>query len=126
MTRRSLIAFLLGLLLPVSAPAQYRSRRSASGRPSVSPAPLTGITITFHGALKKLSKKEILLESDDKRIITLRRSGKTKFFEDDKAVKASQIDLETIVSIDASEDNDLKLLALNVKVDSEPKKTMEK
>ena len=126
MTRARLVALALALLAPMLLVGQYRGRRSAAGGATVTPAPLTGVTITFRGALKKLAKKQILIEAADSQIITLRRSGKTKFFRQDKEIKATDIDLETIVSVEASEDNDLKLLALNVRAEPGPAKSIEK
>lgn len=119
-------AFMLVLSALTLLDGQYRSRRAAGGGATANPAPLTGVTITFHGALKKLAKKQILIESNDSQIITFRRSGKTKFFENNQEIKASDIDLETVVAVEAGEDNDLKLLALNVRVDVRPKKTIER
>ena len=83
--------------------------------------------VTFHGALKKLTKKEILIQSDENQLMTIRCSGKTKFLDkDNKKIKPSDIDLETVVSIDASEDLDSKLMAINVRVASVQTKALGK
>jgi hypothetical protein len=101
---------LLGIIFPALLPAQgiYRSRRGV--------APGTPIPGAY-----KLSKKEIMLETDDDQTVSIRRSGKTKFLKGTQSIKASDIDLETLVTVDASEDADLKLTAISVTVDPPPK-----
>ena len=113
-----LLAF---LLLPPPLAAQ-RGRRGGGGGSSVQPVPIKGVIISFHGRLKQLEKKIILLEGDDARLVTFHRNGKTKFWASEKEVKAADVDLETVVTVDAVEDNDLKFLAVAVKVDPQQEK----
>lgn len=80
-----------------------------------------GVAGSFHGKLKELTEKEIMIVNDDDQMISVRRSRKTKFLKDGKAIKPGDIDLETPVTVDASEESDLKLTALSVTVDSPPK-----
>jgi hypothetical protein len=96
--------------------------------PSYNKAPQAykGLIVTFQGVLKKLTKKEILIQSDDYQLLTMRCSRKTKFLDQDGEIKPSDIDLESRVSVDASEDVDLKLLAVNVRVVEARKKTFNK
>ena|SRR5579885_3368850 len=123
---QKVLPLLLCALLP-AVEAQYRGRRSAAGTATSTPLPLKGLSVTFQGTVKKLTKKELLLESDDNRLLTMRCSKKTKFRDnDDGEIKWSEVDLESRVSVEASEDNDLKLLALSVKVESAPKKSLAK
>jgi hypothetical protein len=122
-----LVAILLTVMLPALLEGQYRGRRMGGPSATVTNAPaLKGLIVTFHGVLKKMSKKEILIQSDDNKLVTIRRQKTTKFLDKDQEIKATDIDLETPISVDASEDLDLKLMAVNVKVDSQPKKTLEK
>ncbi len=117
--RRGVVpAAVLVLLCPILTHAQ-RGRRGATGS-TVSAPPLKGVVISFHGTLKELSKKTILLQTDDNQIVTLRRTGKTKFLDNDQPVKADDVDLDDKVTIDATEDNDLKLLATTVRRDPAP------
>jgi hypothetical protein len=51
----------------------------------------------------------------------MRVSGKTKYYKGNEPIKATDIDIETPVTVDASEDSDLKFTAINVIVDV-PKK----
>ena len=121
---QKVLPVLLCMLMPL-ADAQYRGRRPAAG--TSTPLPLKGLTVTFHGVVKKITKKELMIESDENnQLLTLRCSGKTKFHNDDGVLKWSDIDLESRVSVEASEDNDLKLMALNVKLEAAPKKALGK
>ncbi len=76
---------------------------------------------SFHGKLKELTGKEITIETGDSQIVSIHRSRKTKFLKDTKSIKASDIDIGTPVTVDASEEVDLTLTAVSVTVDT-PKK----
>ena len=112
-------------LVPAPLSAQYpRGRRTVSS--GSAPQAYKGLVVTFHGVVKKLTKKEILLQSDDNQLLIIRCSRKTKFRDTNGEIKPSEIDLESRVSIDASEDNDLKLVAINVTLTAQPSKTLGK
>jgi len=121
-----LIAVLvLGIVLPAIALGQYpypypQTRRSVT--PGTPHPPAYNVAGSFHGKLKDLSSKEILIETDDDQTVSIHRSRKTKFLKGKESIKASDIDLETLVTVDASEDVDLKLTAVSVTVDPPPKK----
>jgi hypothetical protein len=126
MRRVQIAAFVLSLLLAALAHGQYRGRREPATATACAGG-IQGLVVTFHGALKKLTKKEILIQSDENQLMTIRCSGKTKFLDkDNKKIKPSDIDLETVVSIDASEDLDSKLMAINVRVASVQTKALGK
>jgi len=112
------------ILLPVahSQTGYPRVRRGASSSASAAGA-YKGIAGTFHGVLRKLNNKEILIFSDEQQTVTIRRSGKTKFLKDGKDIKASDIALETAVTVEATEDVDSKMIALSVTVDPPKKAT---
>ena len=75
------------------------------------------MVVTFRGALKKLTKKEIIVELvDSHELMTFRRNKATKFLDNDAEIKPGAIDFESVVSVDASEDVDLKLMAISVSV----------
>jgi len=115
----------VALLALVSvAPASAQRRRAGGGGASATPAPLKGVVISFHGTLQSVSKKTILLASDDdNHLVTLRRTSKTSFFSGDQQIKASDVSADDKVTIDATEDNDLKFLAVTVRLDpSQPPK----
>ena len=85
---------------------------------------MQGVVITVHGKLKELKKKQLVVLGDDEKLWTLRRTSKTKFFRGDKEVKPFEIDLESVVNVDISEDNDLKFQALIVKAEPKDKKVL--
>ncbi len=118
---RKSLTVLLVIMFPLLVQGQYVRR----GRYTTSPATLgayKGVAGTFHGKLKELNKKEIVIETEENQMVTIHRSGKTKFLKDNKPIKPAAIDLETPITIEAAEDVDLSLLATNVTVDPPPKK----
>lgn len=122
--KKRLVGVLLVCFSMSTADAQYaHSRRTV---PRSTPQAYKGLVVTFHGVLKKLSKKELILESDDNQLMTMRCSRKTKFHDGEEEVKSSDIDLDSRVKVDASEDSDLKMMALNVTVESTQKKSLGK
>jgi hypothetical protein len=121
---RKMLAVVLLLLGPAILCAQHGRRSGATGS-TMSATPLKGIIITTRGILKQLTKKAILIQAGDNQIMNFRRSGKTKFSRGGEPVKPSDFDLESTVTIDAVEDNDLKLLAVAVKADPSPKKDLQ-
>ena len=72
---------------------------------------------TFHGKLKDLNGKEIVLQTAEDQTVVIRRSRKTKFWRDGKEIKASGIEVDEMVSVDAVEDVDLKPIAVRVTVE---------
>jgi len=115
------VALLLGAILPavLSAQSIYRTRHGAPGTPNL-PA-YKDVAGSFHGKIKSLTKKEIMIETEDDQTVSMRVSGKTRFYKGNEPIKASDIDMETLVTVDASEDADLKLTAINVIVNLPPK-----
>ncbi len=115
----------LALLVPVILLGQTgypRAQRRASPKSTTTTNVNKGLAGTFHGTLKELSGKEIVIQSNENQTVSIRRSRKTKFLRDDREIKPSEIPLNTPLSIDATEDIDLKPVAISVTVDS-PKKT---
>ena len=124
--RSTLAATLLLTLLCTTEIAAQRGRRgggSTSGG-ARSPSPLKGVVISVHGKLKDLNKKSVVVLADDDKLMTLRRTSKTKFYREDKEIKPFEIDLESTVTVDISEDTDLKFLALSVKAEPKEKKVL--
>ena len=77
----------------------------------------------FRGRVKRLNKKEIVIENDSKQMVSIRRSHQTRFLKNKRAIRGSDIDLETAVTIDAREAGNVNLLAIQVSVDSPPTNT---
>ena len=83
--------------------------------------------MVFHGKLKVIDKKKIVIETDEnQQLLTIRLTGKTKFLNAGKEVKPATIDLQTPLTVDASQDTDASLLAVNVSVDSADKPAPDK
>ncbi len=108
------IVVLIGLSSPASG--QYSGSRRTAPIASPNMGVRKGLIVTFHGSLKKMTKKEILIQSDDHQLLTIRRNRETKFTKDNQEIKAYAIDLETPLTIDVRQDVDLKLIAVNVMV----------
>ena len=86
------------------------------------PGSFKTIAGSFHGKLKELTGKEITIETGEDQLVTLHRSRKTKFFKGKQEIKASDIDVGTMVTVEAHEEPaDLSLTALAVIVET-PKK----
>jgi len=65
-----------------------------------------------------------MIETDEGQTVSIHRSRKTKFLKGTQSIKPSDIDLESMVTVDASEEVDLSLTAVSVTVDT-PKKSAE-
>jgi hypothetical protein len=111
------ILAILGVIAPAMVLAQYYPR-------TPKPGAYKDVAGSFHGKLKDLSNKEIMIETADSQILTIHRSRKTKFFKGTQSIKPSEIDIETPITVDATEEVDLSLSALTVTVDT-PKKAAE-
>ena len=77
----------------------------------------------FRGKVKQLNEKEIVIENDAKQMVSIRRSHQTRFLKNKRAIRGSDINLETPVTIDAREAGNVNLLAIQVSVDSPPTNT---
>jgi hypothetical protein len=123
MQHGKVLAAVLVLLCPLLSNGQRMGRTGVprSGG-SVSAPPIKGVVISVSGKVKEIAKKQIMIQADDGQIMTFRRTSKTQFQCDGQKIKPTDIDLETPVTVDASEDNDLKLMALVVKAQLPEKK----
>jgi hypothetical protein len=114
-----------GMIAPALVLAQYYPRPMRGVAPGTpKPGAYKDVAGSFRGKLKDLSSKEITIETPDSQILTIHRSRKTKFFKGTQSIKASEIDIETPVTVDATEEVDLSLTAISVTVDT-PKKSAE-
>jgi hypothetical protein len=118
------IVVVIAVVLPALLLAQYYPRTRRGVMPGTPNPGAYNVAGSFHGKLKELSKKEIMIETDDDQIVSIHRTGKTKFLKGTQSIKASDIDIETPVTVDASEDVDLSLTARSVTVDT-PKKNVD-
>ena len=110
--------------MPALLLAQYYPRPRRGIVPGTPNPGAYNVAGSFHGKLKELTGKEITIETEDEQLVSIHRSRKTKFLKGTQTIKPSDIDLETKVTVDASEDVDLSLTAVSVTVDT-PKKSAE-
>ena len=94
-----------------------RSRRQGSANQTRNTGVYGGPAVTFHGKLKNLTKKEIVIETEDDQAIEIRRYHKTKFMKDDREIKPADIPIGSSLTVDVTQDPDLKPVAVNVFVD---------
>ena len=94
-----------------SSEAKDKGTRDASGK-------LYRIAIgIFHGKLKQLTDKEIVIETQSNQMVTIRRSHKTKFLRNDEPIHPSDIDLDTPITVEVTQEK-RSLAALNVSIDT--------
>ncbi len=104
------------VLVPVMMLGQHRGRSGTVPPPPSASPDFKDVVATFAGVLKNVTKKEITIDLDESHeIMTFRRNKETKFSSDGADVKASGIDLESHVVVDAKQDPDSKLRAVAVK-----------
>ncbi len=101
--------------------AQHRGTRNPAVPPPSAAPEFKDLVVKFVGALKNITKKEITIETDETHeIMTFRRTKETKFAEDGAEVKATKLDLESHVTVEAKQDPDSKLRAVAVRAEHEP------
>ncbi len=76
---------------------------------------------TFHGTLKSLSKKELVLAMPEDQAITFYVSHKTKYLKDSKPIKAADIKSGAPLSVDGRRDALGNTEAVTVTVESSAK-----
>jgi len=114
----------LVLVLPGPSHAQYYPRRGPASA-TVNAGPYNGPAVTFHGTLKAITKKQLIVDldrnapGDEKESLTFRLSRKTKFLKDNKEIKPSDLAVGAHIMVDATRDGDQKLSALNVTTSAE-------
>jgi len=114
---------ILNVVLPMVLLGQYYPRTRRGVIPGTPNPGAYNVAGSFHGKLKELTAKEITITTDDDQVVSIHRSRKTKFLKGTETIKPSDIDLETPVTVDASEDVDLTLTAVSVTVDTPKKNT---
>ena len=120
--RTPILAALLALLVPALSLAQYgypntRMPHTRGARPTANTGAYGGPAVTFHGKLKQITNKEVVIVSDEDQEIVLRRTHKTRFLKGDKEIKPAELHEGAALTIDVTKDPDMKPMALNVFVD---------
>jgi hypothetical protein len=104
---------ILALLL-FQYPYPYPGRVPRQPQTPNLPGTNTNAVATFTGAFKSADKKFLILEVEDGNTMRMYITGSTKFFRDDKPAKASDFHAGENVTVDASRDARLNLLAVRV------------
>jgi hypothetical protein len=75
---------------------------------------ITDAVASFEGKFKSADKKYVTIEVEEGQSMRMYITGSTKFFRDDKQVKASDFKTDEHVTVDASRDMRMNLLAVRV------------
>ena len=120
MKRKSLTILLLAIASLAIVQAQYYPypvyRRGPNSHTGGATAPNQGLNGTFHGTVKQLTKKELVIANAEDQDVVIRVSRKTKYLKDGKEIKPAAIESGMLVTVDASEDIDAKPIAAVVTV----------
>ena len=74
----------------------------------------TDAIATFTGTFKSADKKSLFIDMEDGNTMRMYVTGATKFFRDDKPAKASDFHVGDNITVDASRDARLNMLAVRV------------
>jgi hypothetical protein len=109
-------SFLLALmLLQYPYPMPYPNRTVGPRLPAAPPGgAITDVAATFSGAFKSADKKFLTLEVENGQTLRMYITSSTKFFRDDKQVKASDFKSGDKVDVDATRDSRQNLVAVRV------------
>ena len=72
------------------------------------------------GKLTKVDDQSLVVEVPDGRVLTFKRTDKTKFFRDEQEIKPGELKAGNKVVVDATEDNEGFLYAVKVALDTTP------
>jgi hypothetical protein len=100
---------------------QTRVPQRIIGPPAISGAN-TDAVATFNGTFKTIDKKFLIVEVEDGQVMRMYVTGSTKFVRDGKPAKASDFHTGETVTVDASRDARMNLLAVQVTKDQDKPK----
>ena len=113
---------LLVLMLLQYYPTPYPRRAPVPPGGALPGGAITDAVATFEGKFKSADKKYITIELDEGQTMRMYVTSSTKFFRDDKPVKAGDFKTDERVAVDASRDARMNLVAVRVaKVEPKPK-----
>lgn len=108
---------MITLVLSAVLLAQYpypRPTGPINPRDPLSAPSNTDAVATFKGTFKSADKKFLFIDVEEGNTMRMYITGATKFFRDDKQVKATDFHQGDPVSVDVSRDNRLNMLAVRV------------
>jgi len=104
------IVTLMLLQYPYPNPGRVPRQQQTPNLPGTN----TDAVATFSGAFKSADKKYLFIDVEDGNTMRMYITGATKFIRDDKPAKASDFHTGENVTVDASRDARLNLLAVRV------------
>jgi hypothetical protein len=107
-----LVATLMLFQYPYPYPGRVPRQQPTPNLPGTN----TDAVATFTGTFKSADKKYLFIDLEDGNTMRMYITGSTKFFRDDKPAKASDFHAGDNVTVDASRDARLNLLAVRVEV----------
>lgn len=110
MTSASLILALLLLQYPYPTRQQVPQRQN----PNIQGGPAVDAIATFEGLFKSADKKRLLIAVEDGQTMQMYITGSTKFIRDGKPAKAADFHHDENVTVDATRDARLNMLAVRV------------
>lgn len=99
----------------VGLPIPHRKKKQQSKEPKDQEAALQ----SFNGILRRIEDKSIVLEAQDTRILNFKRTDKTKFLKNSEEIKPSEFKPGDHLLVEASQDEQGFLYAVNVNLDKE-------
>jgi len=99
---------------PGGLPFPWPRRGKQSGPDTKGPAEQLS---SFRGTLRKLDEKSLVVEAGDGRMLDFQRSDKTKFYKNSQEIAASELESGDRVSVEARQDQQGYLYAVNVYLD---------
>jgi hypothetical protein len=110
-----------GLIMALAF-TQYIPRQRAPVPPVVNPQGTEmGAVATFKGAFKSATKKYLMIALEDGNVMQIYITHTTKFIRDGQPVKVSDFQSDEQVTVEASRDASLSLLAVRVEAVKTPK-----
>ena len=109
------------MLMQYGTPVPYGGRRV--GPRSATAVPSNGnpdAVATFSGEFKSADKKFLTIAVEDDQTMRMFITGGTKFIRDGKPVKASEFHTGDLVTVDATRDARMNLLAVKVEIAKPP------
>src|SRR5215467_11412745 len=117
--RLSIIVLAVAALVCAQTPNP--GRRGRQTQPQARVSDLETPVATFHGTLKSINKKEVVLALAEDQTIAFHVSHKTKFLKDGKAIKPSAIPADAPLTVDGKRDLLGNVEAVTVTVDAAKK-----
>ena len=120
--RKCVLALVLICALSGQTPSTGRQPRAGKGRqqPQNRVSDLETPVATFHGTVRSISKKEIVLDMPEDQSIAFHISHKTKFVKDAKAIKPSAIAAGAEATVDGKRDLLGNVEAVTVTLEKKP------